>query len=294
MSLVTIQNNCLTVTVSTKGAELQSVLEADGTERLWQGDPAFWVERAPILFPICGGILEDAYLLDGVRYEMPKHGFALKAEWEIEKQESDRVVFLLTKQHPGFPFRYVLRAEYKLDGNSLMVRYTVKNLDDRVFWFSIGSHEGWATPGGLEQYRMRFAEPERLEDYVLEGNMIGRTPVIMGENALELPLKTEYFAVDALVFPTLQSRTVWLENSLNEKRIRVDFDGMDLVFERPEGGEEPVHRGPGNGGGKVKIGTVQHCGEALLSFVRKNPPRSFGTEAHRNGAGHMVGGQSLV
>ena len=230
MSLVTIRNDQLTVTISSMGAELQSVREADGTERLWQGDPAFWASRAPIMFPICGGLKEDAYYMDGVRYEMPKHGYARKVEWAVESAEADHAVFLLTQQHPGFPFKYEFRASYQLVSNSLEIRYTVKNTDQRAFWFSVGSHEAWATPGGLEKYTIRFAQPEQLADYVLEGNLIGRTPKIMGENATELPLKTEYFAVDALVFPTLKSRTVWLKNSLNAKTIRVDFDGMDVLM----------------------------------------------------------------
>ena len=230
MSLITIQNSQLTVTISSKGAELQSVREADGTERLWQGDPAFWSSRAPIMFPICGGLKEDAYYMDGVRYEMPKHGYARKVEWAVESAGADSAVFLLTEQRPGFPFQYEFQAKYTLIENSLEIRYTVKNCDERAFWFSVGSHEAWATPGGLEKYTVEFAKPERLEDYVLEGNLIGHTPVIMGENATELPLKTEYFAVDALVFPTLKSRTVWLTNSMNAKKVRVDFDGMDVLM----------------------------------------------------------------
>ncbi len=230
MQLVTIKNARLTVTISSMGAELQSVREADGTERLWQGDPAFWASRAPIMFPICGGLREDAYYMDGVRYEMPKHGYARKVEWAVESAEDDRAVFLLTEKRPGFPFEYEFRAAYTLVENSLEIRYTVQNLDERAFWFSVGSHEAWATPGGLEKYTVEFAQLERLEDYVLEGNLIGHTPKIMGENATELPLKTEYFAVDALVFPTLKSRTVWLKNSLNAKKIRVDFDGMDVLM----------------------------------------------------------------
>jgi len=40
--------------------------------------------------------------------------------------------------------------------------------------------------------------------------------------------------VDALVFPPLKSRTVWLKNSLNAKTIRVDFDGMVKTFPYPK------------------------------------------------------------
>ena len=37
-----IENEKLRVRVSTKGAELQSIRGADGTEYLWQGDERFW------------------------------------------------------------------------------------------------------------------------------------------------------------------------------------------------------------------------------------------------------------
>lgn len=230
MQLVTLENGQLTVTISSRGAELQSVREADGTERLWQGDPAFWASRAPMMFPICGGLKEDAYYLDGVRYEMPKHGFARKAEWSVERAEKETAVFLLTEQHPGFPFRYTLRACYRLQGKALSITYAVENLDDRTFWFSVGSHEAWATPGGLERYTVEFAEPERLEQYPLDGNLLLRKPDLLGEGVRELPLKTAYFAVDAMVFPTLKSRSVTLKNSLNSKTIRVDYAGMDVLM----------------------------------------------------------------
>ena len=230
MKLVTIQNEKLTVTISTLGAEMQSVKEADGTERLWQGDPAYWSGRAPIMFPVCGGLKEDAYYLDGTRYEMGKHGFAKLKEWAVESAEADRAVFLLTEKQPGFPFDYEFRAIYALKGAELEITYTVRNTGDRTFWYSVGSHEAWATPGGLEKYTVEFAQPERLDCSVLDGNLITHEAVTLAEDAKELPLKTDYFLVDALVFQGLKSRSVTLKNSVNDKKIRVDYDGMDVLM----------------------------------------------------------------
>ncbi len=230
MSLITIKNDALTVDLSTIGAEMQSVREADGTERLWQGDPAFWTGRAPVMFPVCGGLKEDTYFLNGERYVMPKHGFARKAEWRVETAEDGRAVFLLTERHPGFPFAYEFRAEYRLDGASIVITYDVKNADSREFWYSVGSHEAWATPGGLEKYTVEFEQPETLAVSELEGNLIRREPVVMAENARELALKTEYFAVDALVFPALKSRSVTLKSSVSEKKLCVDYEGMDVLM----------------------------------------------------------------
>ena len=229
MTLISIQNQYLHVEISTRGAELQSIRDSSGNERLWQGDPAFWTGRAPILFPICGGLREDTYYLDGQRYSMPKHGFAKISEWQTENISSDRAVFLLTEMHPGFPFRYELRAIYQLVENSLKVTYAIQNLDDRTFCCSVGSHEAWATPGGLESYSIEFEQPEQLANYSPIGNLLPRGPVILGENVCELPLKTEYFAIDALVFPHLKSRAVTLKKQ-DKEELRVSYDGMDVLL----------------------------------------------------------------
>ena len=229
MTLISIQNQYLHVEISTRGAELQSIRDSSGNERLWQGDPAFWTGRAPILFPICGGLREDTYYLDGQRYSMPKHGFAKISEWQTENISSDRAVFLLTEMHPGVPFRYELRAIYQLVENSLKVTYAIQNLDDRTFCCSVGSHEAWATPGGLESYSIEFEQPEQLANYSPIGNLLPRGPVILGENVCELPLKTEYFAIDALVFPHLKSRAVTLKKQ-DKEELRVSYEGMDVLL----------------------------------------------------------------
>ncbi len=229
MTLISIQNQYLHVEISTRGAELQSIRDSSGNERLWQGDPAFWTGRAPILFPICGGLREDTYYLDGQRYSMPKHGFAKISEWQTENISSDRAVFLLTEMHPGFPFRYELRAIYQLVEKSLKVTYAIQNLDDRTFCCSVGSHEAWATPGGLESYSIKFEQPEQLANYSPIGNLLPRGPVILGENVCELPLKTEYFAIDALVFPHLKSRAVTLKKQ-DKEELRISYDGMDVLL----------------------------------------------------------------
>lgn len=45
-----ISNEYITLTVSAKGAEMRSI-EKDSVEYLWNGDPAYWADRAPLLFP---------------------------------------------------------------------------------------------------------------------------------------------------------------------------------------------------------------------------------------------------
>ena len=61
---VLIKNSELRVEISSLGAELRSV-KRQGVEYLWQGDPAVWADRAPVLFPICGSLKEGKYEYQG-------------------------------------------------------------------------------------------------------------------------------------------------------------------------------------------------------------------------------------
>ena len=230
MSLVTICNGWLTAVVSTLGAELQSIRDRNGVERLWQGDPQFWAGRAPILFPVAGGLRGDEYELDGKRYPMTKHGFVRKLEWHLESAEESAATFLMNKTTEGFPFAYELRARFALEASMLLVTYEVKNRDCRAFYFSVGAHEAYATPEGIEAYSIVFDEEEMLECSVLDGNLIRRQPVVMMEKTRELPLSYRDFSVDALVFRTLKSRGVTLRSRLHGREIRVDFLEHDTLL----------------------------------------------------------------
>ena len=230
MGLITIHNDLLTVTLSTRGAELQSIRDQNGVERLWQGDPAFWASRAPVLFPVAGGFREDCYELDGKRYPMPKHGFVRKLEWQVENEQESAVTLLMNQKNEGFPFEYDLRAHFALKGSALEVTYSVKNRDSQAFYYSVGAHEAYATPEGIEEYEIVFDEAEKLDDYVLVGNLIQREPVVMAENTRVLPLRYADFAVDALVFRTLKSRGVTLHSRKHSREIRVDFPGHDVLM----------------------------------------------------------------
>ncbi len=230
MSLITIQNQLLKVSISTVGAELQSIRDANGVERLWQGDPAFWASRAPILFPVAGGFRDDAYELDGKRYPMPKHGFVRKLEWRVEKSDAESAAFVIDDKHEGFPFEYALRAIYTLEGDALHVDYAAENLGSIPFYFSVGAHEAYATPEGIDQYTLVFDQPETLRANPLTGNLITHDTIPLTENTPVLPLTYDYFAVDALVLLSVKSRGVTLRSHLHPREIHVAFPEHDVLM----------------------------------------------------------------
>ena len=259
-----LHNDFLTVTISSLGAELQSIVDSNGVERIWQRDPAYWTGSAPILFPIAGGLREDRYLLNGVSYPMPKHGFVRKLEWRREQASDTSVTFLTSEKHEGFPFTYELRARFTLEENALKVEYTVDNRDNRAFCYGIGSHEAYATPEGIEDYELVFDQPETFDDYVLQGNLLAKEPITLLQNSRVFPLKYSDYAVDALVFRTLKSRSVTLRSHSHSRTIRVDYPDHDvlMLWTKPNAGYlciEPWRNAPDFVDSDMEIEHKQGC-----------------------------------
>ena len=56
----TIENEYLSLTVTTWGAQIKSVVrKCDNVEHMWQADPAVWGYHAPILFPHAGKVVDN-------------------------------------------------------------------------------------------------------------------------------------------------------------------------------------------------------------------------------------------
>ena len=238
MGLVTIGNRYVCVTISTVGAELQSIVDAEGVERLWQGYPAYWAGRAPILFPVAGGFRGDGYVWEGTRYPMPKHGFVRKLPWRVLEAGDTRATLAIDTKDVGFPFDYELRAVFSLADAALTVRYEVENRGDSAFYYSVGAHEGYTTPEGLEHYELVFDEAETFVHSILDGNLIRHETVEIAAGTRVLPLKYDYFTVDALVLRSLRSRGVTLRSALHGREIRVEYPGHDvlMLWTRPGAG----------------------------------------------------------
>ncbi len=232
-----LKNEKITAIFSTKGAELLS-LKKEGKEKIWIGDPDVWGAHAPLLFPICGGLKEDKYIYDNQEYTLLKHGYIRHLEFELESQSETQLVFLHCSDDETlkqFPFHYELRVIYTLEDSALKIDYNVKNLDEKCMYYSIGGHEGYYCPEGIEEYSVIFEQPEMLDSSILNGNLLEYQTINVGVNTCELPLKYEYFAVDALVFLNLKSKKLSLLNRKSEEKIELEFEGHDyfLLWTKP-------------------------------------------------------------
>ena len=230
--MVTITNGILSARFNELGAELKS-LTCNGTEYIWPGDPAFWAGSAPILFPICSGLLNDTYYLGGKEYRLQKHGYGRFCTFGVEAQSDTSVTFILhsdEESKKSFPFDYTLRITYTLEGKTLQVRYDTENRSAHTMYFSIGAHEGFYCPEGIEEYDILLPAPETLDTCVLKGSVLGKDTQRILENQDILPLKYDYFSVDALIFKNLQARSMILRHRNSQKALRLSFPGHEYFL----------------------------------------------------------------
>ena len=229
--MVTVKNSELTVVIAKKGAELQSIV-CDGVEYMWDRDPAFWAQSAPIMFPMCGGLKGGKYELDGISYEMPKHGFAKLLDFEVENQTESSVTFVLRDNEQTrkmYPFAFAFRVSYVLEGKSVKVTYDAENTDSKTMYCTFGAHEAYACPEGIEAYELIFPEKETLYAYGLNGDIVTDYTKLMVQNSDRLVLDDRHFALDALVFRDVKSNSVTLASKVSDRRIKVEFDGFDYL-----------------------------------------------------------------
>lgn len=207
----TIENEYLKVTVADKGAELISIWDKEKErEVLWQADPAYWVRRAPILFPNVGRHHENICRLDGKTYATSQHGFARDGAFTCEEIKQTSVTHKLvddegTREY--FPFAFVLKVSHILEGRTLRVCWHVENTNDKTMYFTIGGHPGFNVPilpdTKQTDYKLLFKQEKEVFYRLVHGTTgtADAEPVY----TLELengscPITEHMFDKDALIF----------------------------------------------------------------------------------------------
>jgi galactose mutarotase-like enzyme len=236
MDPIEIRSADLSAAISCDGAELQWLRDGDGRDLLWDGDPAFWTGRAPILFPIVGALAQDEYRVDGKTYRLPKHGFARHSRFAPVDHGDAAVIFRLTDSpptHAVYPFPFVLEIRFEIEGATLSITATLSNPGDAPLPASFGFHPAlvWPLPygGARMDHVVRFdrPEPEPIRRIDAAGLLLPDafpTPV-QGEI---LSLRDDLFTADALIFDRPESRSLWY-GAPGTPGIRVDFPNMSAL-----------------------------------------------------------------
>ena len=234
--LYELKNERLTVKVSDQGGTLWSILDRDGTEYLWQGDPRYWEDRGPNLFPYIARLTGRRYRLDGKIYEMDIHGFLKDSVMEMERSEADFLKLSLKSSEvteQQYPFAFALDIEYALCGSRIEITFRVHNRDEKKMYFGIGGHPGFQVPledgYTFEDYRLEFAEaasPKRV-DFSEDCFVTGKETDFALQDGRILPLRHDLFDEDAIVLRDM-AKTVSLV-SAGKKGVRVSYPQMDYL-----------------------------------------------------------------
>ena len=232
----TLKNRLLTVRVSDHGAEMQSILGADGVEYLWQGDPAYWARHATNLFPHVGRLTNGTYTWNGNTYELGPHGFARNLDYTLVEQTEDTLVLELTdsdETRKGYPFAFSYQLRYRLENDTLFITFRVENRGGEVLPFGLGAHPGFRVPmaDGLQftDYKVVFGAPcnPRSLDLSPAAYLAGTdSPYPLTGNAI--PLRHDLFDNDAIILKDM-ARSVSLVSDKDPHGVIVSFPDMPYL-----------------------------------------------------------------
>lgn len=223
--MLELKNGILDVKLTEIGAEIKSVVK-NGVEYMWPGKE-IWLQTAPMLFPICSGLKDGKYILDGKEYYMEKHGFTRNTPFTLESADEKSVTYLLCESEETlkvYPFKFELRIVYTLDGDKIKVEYKVKNKNDKKMYFSIGAHEAYYTPEGIDAYDVIFSEKESLKSSYFGNGTVLNSTFPLTDNTDTYHLSDKVFEeVDSIIIRTLKSRSATLVNRETKRGVKVDF-----------------------------------------------------------------------
>jgi galactose mutarotase-like enzyme len=221
----TINNEFLTASFNPVGAELVA-LKTNQHNYIWTVDEQFWNKTSPILFPIVGKLKDETYLYNNKNYNLPRHGFARNHKFEIIEQTDTKILFAMqssldTKEI--YPFDFELQIGYILDNKTLKVSYNVINKNDFDMPFSIGGHPAFSLPHNFKNYSLVFEHNEILKNYSLVNELLTddfETIALINKN---LPLSYSLFEKDALIFKSLQSKSVTIFDN-DQPYLKISFN----------------------------------------------------------------------
>ncbi|GAA4230780.1 aldose 1-epimerase family protein [Postechiella marina] len=246
--MYSIENNKLKISVKKTGAELCKISSVKNhTDFMWHANPDVWGSFAPNLFPVIGNLKNGGYILDNKTYTLPKHGFIRNNEAvQLLEQTPESLTFGLSYNEyllKIYPFKFEFSICYVLKGNSIDVIHTVKNLDTKTMYFSLGGHPAFKCPvyknENYSDYFLEFEHKETSKTHLIntENGLISPTTKHIFNNSNILNLKHELFNDDALIFKNLVSRKVALKSRNKGTILSLEYNDFPYlgIWAKPNG-----------------------------------------------------------
>lgn len=177
------------------------------------------------------------YRIDGKTYELPSHGLGRISEFDFVEQTDNSITFELKysdESLKAYPYKFSLKVQYILDGSNIIVKFKVKNLDDKKIFFSIGAHPAFMCPiekdETLADCYLEFNKKETSSNILLskEGYLTHTKRQCLNDTTV-LNLYKDLFKDDALVFDDLKSDKITIKSRKSSKSLSVEFKGFPYM-----------------------------------------------------------------
>lgn len=246
--MYSLQNDKLKISVQNTGAELCEISSVKhNTQFMWDANPKIWGSFAPNLFPIIGGLKNDSYVFDGKQYTLPKHGLIRNSNAiTLTKQTENSLIFSFNHNKnllKHYPFKFEFELKFTLINNTIEVSHTVKNVDTKPLYFSVGGHPAFKCPvfenERYNDYSLEFESIENADTHLLNmdnGLVTNQTKSIF-KNSNTLQLHHSLFDDDALIFKDLKSRKVTLKSKQHGGILSVSYPDFNYlgIWAKPNG-----------------------------------------------------------
>ena len=233
-----LRSEAISLTVDTMGAQMKHLQTADGTEYLWQGDPAYWDGQAPNLFPFIGRLYQGQCNYEGETYPLGIHGFAAGQEFKPVLVEEDRIVLELknnVETYRQYPVHFVYRISYELFDDTLIISNRAENLDRKVMSFAIGGHPGFRVPieegEKFEDYSLSFTNactPDRIGFTAPDVLLSGVNKPMQLEDGRTIRLTHDVFDDDAIIMQNMDHE-ITLSSSKSSRSVTVSYPKFDYL-----------------------------------------------------------------
>ena len=234
----TIENEFLRARIDERGAELVSLVSKnDDCEYIWQGDEKYWTGHSPIMFPICGRLIDGKYTYKGKEYELGCHGFARHSDFALYSVKGDEITLCLKSSKETkeiYPFDFALYVTFSLKGNALTTSYKVVNTGETELIFTLGAHPAFNVPLSkgekFEDYYIEFAH--ECDAITLSMNdkcfLDGKDALYSGNDIKRIDLRHSLFDIDA-VFLYNTAKKVSLLSEKSKKSVTLTFNNFKYL-----------------------------------------------------------------
>ena len=236
-----LENDKIRIEIDSHGAELKSLVKKEtGAEYMWCADAKYWGRTSPVLFPVVGNVSGKQYRTKGKTFDMGQHGFARDMEFALDTQTDNEIWFVLRSNEETlakYPYEFVLKLGYRLDGAKVEVLWHVENPSEEELPFAIGGHPAFYCPvtsgGKQSDCYIQFDIAGSLKCSTIDGYLVGdRVDTYELEDGM-LRIDEHLFDNDALIIEKQNIKKVSLCDPKKQAFLTIEMDAPLFGIWRP-------------------------------------------------------------